>query len=71
VNEALDEWLAHGLDGVPALTATLYKATIAPPAVRHLRALLRHHAQCPAALPHYGCDQSAGPCAAPPKSGVG
>jgi len=37
---------------VPARTVTPYKATIAPPAVRHLRALLRHPAQCPAALPH-------------------
>jgi integrase len=30
VNNALDDWLAHGLDGVSARTVTLYKGTIAP-----------------------------------------
>ena len=30
VNDALDDWLAHGLDGVSARTVTLYKGTIAP-----------------------------------------
>jgi integrase len=31
VNDALDDWLAHGLDGVSARTMNLYKGTIAPP----------------------------------------
>jgi hypothetical protein len=31
VNDALDDWLAHGLDDVSARTVTLYKGTIAPP----------------------------------------
>jgi integrase len=30
VDDALDDWLAHGLDGVSARTVTLYKGTIAP-----------------------------------------
>jgi integrase len=30
VNDALDDWLAHGLDGVSARTVTLYKGTIVP-----------------------------------------
>jgi integrase len=30
VNDALDDWLVHGLDGVSARTVTLYKGTIAP-----------------------------------------
>ena len=30
VNDALDDWLAHGLDGVSVRTVTLYKGTIAP-----------------------------------------
>jgi integrase len=30
VNDALDDWLAHGLDGLSARTVTLYKNTIAP-----------------------------------------
>jgi hypothetical protein len=30
VNGALDDWLAHGLDGVSARTVTLYKGTIVP-----------------------------------------
>jgi len=30
VNDALDDWLAHGLDGLSARTVTLYKGTIAP-----------------------------------------
>jgi hypothetical protein len=29
VNDALDEWLAHGLDGLSARTVTLYRGTIA------------------------------------------
>jgi integrase len=29
VNDALDDWLAHGLDGVSARTVTLYQGTIA------------------------------------------
>jgi integrase len=31
VNDALDDWLVHGLDGVSARTVTLYKGTIVPP----------------------------------------
>jgi len=30
VDDALDDWLAHGLDGVSARTVTLYKGTITP-----------------------------------------
>jgi integrase len=30
VNDALDDWLVHGLDGVSARTVTLYKGTIVP-----------------------------------------
>ena len=30
VNNALDDWLAHGLDGVSTRTVTLYKGTIVP-----------------------------------------
>jgi integrase len=30
VNDALDDWLAHGLDDVSARTVTLYKGTIVP-----------------------------------------
>jgi integrase len=30
VNDALDDWLAHGVDGVSTRTWTLYKGTIAP-----------------------------------------
>ena len=30
VNDALDDWLAHGLDGVSVRTVTLYKGTISP-----------------------------------------
>ncbi len=30
VNDALDDWLAHGLDGVSARTVTLYRGTITP-----------------------------------------
>jgi integrase len=30
VNDALDDWLAHGLDGLSARTLALYKGTIAP-----------------------------------------
>jgi len=30
VNDALDDWLAHGLDGVSARTVTLYRGTIVP-----------------------------------------
>jgi hypothetical protein len=30
VDDALDDWLAHGLDGVSARTVTLYRGTIAP-----------------------------------------
>src|SRR5215472_4678668 len=30
VNDAFDDWLAHGLDGVSARTVTLYKGTIVP-----------------------------------------
>ena len=30
VNDALDDWLAHGLDGVSARTVTLYQGTIVP-----------------------------------------
>jgi hypothetical protein len=30
VNDALDDWLACGLDGVSARTVTLYRGTIAP-----------------------------------------
>jgi integrase len=30
VNDALDDWLAHGLDDVSARTVTLYKGTITP-----------------------------------------
>lgn len=30
MNDALDDWLAHGLDGMSARTVTLYKDTIAP-----------------------------------------
>ena len=29
VGDALDDWLTHGLDGVPARTVTLYRGTIA------------------------------------------
>jgi len=36
VNEALEDWLAHGLDGVSARTVTLYKGTIVPLLREHL-----------------------------------
>ena len=36
VNDALEDWLAHGLDGVSARTVTLYKGTIVPLLREHL-----------------------------------
>jgi hypothetical protein len=30
VNDALDDWLAHGLDGLSLRTVTLYRDAIAP-----------------------------------------
>jgi integrase len=39
VNDALDDWLAHGLDGVSARTVTLYKGTIAPALTAQLGAI--------------------------------
>ena len=36
VNDALEDWLAHGLDGASARTVTLYKGTIVPLLREHL-----------------------------------